>query len=102
MYTELSFKSLHIIAENLTLKKEKELKNKLDNFLVKKYDDYYVYGRKLSVEETIEITIPELESIISSSDKKEIPLVYNDLYSIYKTAITTSQKSIFLYGRNLT
>ncbi|MCJ8306519.1 MAG: hypothetical protein HRU07_05655 [Nitrosopumilus sp.] len=100
MYTELSFESLKIISDNLTLRNEEKLKNKLDNFLATKYDDYYVYGRKLSEEQTIEITTHELESIIASTDRVDISSAFDDLHSIYKNAIATSQNSIFLYGRN--
>jgi len=98
MMIKISYKDLQIISSCLTSIKDDSFTQSFNQFLKEEKDDYYVYGRDTGIE-TFEITIQQLKRIISYVSIHQHDDSVN-LNTIYQTALVSSQKSIFIGGKN--
>lgn len=99
MAIKTDYDDLKKIQNCLTSNKDDKFTESLNDFLKEKKDDYYYSGKESVDAINLEISIAQLERIISYVEKRQYPSIYKSLKSVYLYAIRSFQKSIFLYGR---
>ena len=99
MTTKISHNDLQIISSCLTSIKDDEFTQLLSEFLKDKKDDYYFSGREPIDAKNLEISITQLERIISYVDSRQYDSIHKNLNFVYQSAIGSFQKLVFLYGR---
>ncbi len=86
----------HQELESILVCNESEFKEKCQNFLQIPKTFYYCYGYMPDVS-CLEISMSQLEKILSHNKKSRL---HDTLNSIYRAGKVTAQSSVWIYGRN--